>query len=121
MKSIRYLVACLAMIMGIGLLAPVNVSADNGFDAICAQNPDSPLCSKTDLWTYVIKITNTMMIVLGALSVIMIIYGGIQYVLSAGDAKKVESAKNTILYSVIGLIVAILAGAIVNFVTGVFK
>lgn len=61
-------------------------------------------------------ITNTALFIIGALSVIMLIYGGIKYVLSSGDAKQVESAKNTIMYAIIGVIVALLAGAIVNFV-----
>ena len=46
----------------------------------------------------------------------MIIYGGIQYVISAGDSGKVGKAKNTILYAVIGLVVAVMSYAIVNFV-----
>ena len=46
----------------------------------------------------------------------MLIWGGIRYVLSGGDSGAVSSAKKTILYAVVGLIVAILAYAIVNFV-----
>ena len=66
--------------------------------------------------TLIKNIVNTMLFLVGVLSVIMIIYGGIQYVISAGDSGKVGKAKNTILYAVIGLIVAILSYAIVNFV-----
>jgi multisubunit Na+/H+ antiporter MnhB subunit len=58
--------------------------------------------------------------VIGVVSVIMIIVGGIKYVLSNGDASQVTSAKNTILYAVIGLVVALLAYAIVNFVVTQF-
>ena len=54
--------------------------------------------------------------VLGIVAVIVIIIGGIQYMISAGDANKVKKAKDTILYGIIGLIVVILAWAIVNFV-----
>jgi hypothetical protein len=50
-------------------------------------------------------------------SVIMLIWGGLQYVISAGDSKRVESAKSTILYAIIGIVVAILAYAVVGFVT----
>ena len=50
------------------------------------------------------------------MAVIMIIWGGIRYVLSAGNSAALTSAKNTIVYSIIGLIIAILAYAIVNFV-----
>lgn len=62
------------------------------------------------------KIVNIMLFLIGSLSVIMLIYGGVQYVLSSGDAGKVTKAKNTILYAIVGIVVAILAYAIVNFV-----
>ena len=52
----------------------------------------------------------------GILSVIMLIWGGILYTTSSGDSNKVTTAKNTIMYAVIGLVVAIFAYAIVNFV-----
>ncbi|MNY57155.1 hypothetical protein D3C86_1933160 [compost metagenome] len=51
----------------------------------------------------------------------MIIVSGIRYATSNGDSSAVTSAKNTLMYSVIGLIVAILAYAIVNFVLKAFK
>ena len=63
-------------------------------------------------------ITNTALFIIGALSVIMLIYGGIRYTISMGDAKNVEAAKNTIMYAIIGIVVALLAAAIVNFVLG---
>ena len=63
-------------------------------------------------------ISNVLIFLVGAVSVIMLIWGGLQYVISAGDSKRVESAKNTILYSIIGIVVALLAFAIVGFVTG---
>ena len=46
----------------------------------------------------------------------MLIWGGILYTTSAGDSNKVTTAKNTIMYAVIGLVIAIFAYAIVNFV-----
>jgi hypothetical protein len=46
----------------------------------------------------------------------MLIIGGIRYTVSNGDSAAVTSAKNTILYAVIGIVVAILAYALVNFV-----
>ena len=48
----------------------------------------------------------------------MLIYGGIRYTVSGGESAAVTSAKNTILYAIIGIIVALLAYAIVNFVLG---
>ena len=62
------------------------------------------------------QITNTILYIVGILAVIMLIIGGIRYVVSGGDSKKVTDAKNTILYAIIGLIICFLAFAIVNFV-----
>lgn len=66
------------------------------------------------------SIINVLMMLLGAIAVIVIIYGGFLYVTSRGDAGKVTAAKNTILYAVIGIIVALLAYAIVRFVVDRF-
>lgn len=62
------------------------------------------------------QVVNIMLYIIGILSVIMLIFGGMKYVLSRGESKAVESAKNTILYAIVGLIVAVLSYAIVNFV-----
>lgn len=56
--------------------------------------------------------------VMGIFCVIFVIVGGVQYMTSAGDTSKVEKAKKTILYAVIGLIVCALAFLIVQFVIG---
>lgn len=66
-------------------------------------------------------ITNVLLFIIGAISVIMLIIGGIRYVVSGGDSGAVTAAKNTILYAVIGIIVALLAYALVNFVITSFK
>ncbi len=65
-------------------------------------------------------ITNVMLFIIGAISVIMLIIGGIRYVVSGGDSTKVQEAKNTILYAIVGVVVAILAYAVVNFVISSF-
>ena len=62
------------------------------------------------------RITNVILLIVGIVSVVMLIYGGLRYILSGGDSKKVTDAKNTIMYALIGLIISILAFAIVNFV-----
>jgi hypothetical protein len=119
MNRIKYLILALGLIVGVGLAAvPMTVGAVNVLDDACTADPNSVLCkNKGDTLTnYIQPIVNTLLFVLGALAVVMIIFGGIRYTTSAGDAKAVEGAKNTILYSVIGLVVALLAYAIVNFV-----
>lgn len=61
-------------------------------------------------------IANTALFIIGAVSVLMLIYGGIRYTTSAGNEKNVTAAKSTITYAIVGLVVAVLAYAIVNFV-----
>lgn len=86
-------------------------------DACSGASADSQICknkNNTNTQPMVKKIVNFMLYLVGILAVIMIIFGGIKFVSSAGDANKVNSAKNIILYSVIGLMVAIFSYAIVN-------
>ena len=61
-------------------------------------------------------VVNVLLWAVGILSVIMIIFSGFRYITSAGDASKTKSAQSTLMYSVVGLIVAIMAYAIVNMV-----
>ena len=92
-----------------------NLSIASG--ANCAQGNDQP----ADLFggdnSIFRRVTNILLFLVGAISVIMLIIGGIRYVISGGDQNQVTSAKNTILYAIIGIIVAFLAYAAVNFVT----
>ncbi len=69
-----------------------------------------------ELTSLLTTIINVVIGIVGFIAVIMMILGGISFITSQGDAAKVTKAKNTILYGVVGLIVAMLAFAIVNFV-----
>lgn len=75
-----------------------------------------PTQDRTDLQSAVITIINAVVGALALVCVIVIIIGGVNYMTSSGDAGKVKKAKDTILYGVIGLVVCVLAFAIVNFV-----
>ena len=88
-------------------------SVEEGAEAARAEGMPAELVGIDGVFT---KITNTILYAVGIISVIMLIYGGLRYVISGGDSKKVTDAKNTIMYAIIGLIIAILAYAIVNFV-----
>ncbi|MEI6850962.1 MAG: hypothetical protein WCK26_03275 [Candidatus Saccharibacteria bacterium] len=83
--------------------------------SLCAKPEDVPSCLFGQDCVFT-KITNAALYVIGAISVLMLIYGGIRYTISAGDAGAITKAKDTILYAVVGLVVAVLAFAIVNFV-----
>lgn len=69
-----------------------------------------------DVPTTAQTIINVLVSAVGIVAVAVIVIGGILYVTSTGDAAKAKRAQNTILYGVVGLIVAVLAYAIVNFV-----
>jgi len=62
------------------------------------------------------KIVNILLFIIGAVAVIMLIVGGIRYTVSGGKSDEVTAAKNTILYAIVGIVVAFLAYAVVNWV-----
>ena len=89
----------------------VNSEITSGMNATSAGTS-----TPTDANVVIKNVTNIMFFIIGAVSVIMLIYGGIRYTTSGGNANSVTAAKNTIMYSIVGLIIAILAFAVVNFV-----
>lgn len=91
------------------------LTAQEGAEAARADGMPANLVGADGVFN---KITSTVLYAVGIVAVIMLIYGGFRYVMSGGDSKKVTDAKNTILYAIIGLIVAVLAYAIVHFVLG---
>ena len=92
-----------------------DVSGGIGQGAGCGKTNNVPtnLFGQGSVFNIVI---NVMLFIVGLLSVVMIIYAGIRYVMSRGDAGQVKDAKNTIMYAVIGLVISIFAYAIVNWV-----
>lgn len=123
MKRWKHIIVVVALMTGIVSMLPVpNVSAVNVFDN-CKDNTDNTVCkSSTDQAPSMIKtIINILLYILGIIAVIMIIVGGMRYTTSNGNASQLKEAKDTILYSVVGLVVAILSFTIVNFVLGWFK
>jgi len=89
----------------------------NGADS--ARGVDQPLQLFGTSGTFS-TITNVLLFIVGAIAVIMIVIGGLRYVISGGDSNQISAAKNTILYAIVGIVVAILAYAAINFVVGSF-
>ena len=92
-------------------------------DAICNQlsQLDSKNCDddNTTILNNIVKpIMQALILVIGGVSVLIIVIGGLMYILSAGDANNTKRAKDTIMYAVIGLAVALFAQAIISFVIG---
>ena len=90
-----------------------DLTITSGADAAKTDDQQTELFGSDGLFT---KIINAALYLIGAVSVLMLIYGGIRYTLSAGNATSVTAAKNTILYAIVGIVVALLAFAIVNWV-----
>ena len=89
-------------------------------NALCEGATGNAACTTTGptLMGTIGNITDVLLYLLGAIAVLMIIIGGVRYVTSGGDQNSVTGAKNTIMYAIIGLVVAVLAYAIVHFVIG---
>jgi hypothetical protein len=123
MKRIKYILISLGLITSIGAAAiPSNVGAFDIWGSACSGDAKNTALCKEDKSAeyYITAIVNTLLYVLGAVSVIVIIIAGIYYTTSGGDPALVKRAKDSLLYAVIGLIVAVMAYAIVNFVVGRF-
>lgn len=123
MKKLKFVILSIIAVTGFGLavFAPTAgaIAPPTGFQACDGTNSSSTICngSTTDtLKPYLQTGVKVMFFIVGALAVIMIIYSGIQYVISAGDSGKVAKAKNTLTYSIVGLVIAVLAYAIVNWI-----
>ncbi|MBQ8984510.1 hypothetical protein IJ098_01475 [Candidatus Saccharibacteria bacterium] len=112
-KTSIQVITGLGAILALGAGRAMALSVQEGAEAARAEGMPTALIGPSGVFT---QITNTVLYIVGIISVIMLIYGGLRYVISGGDSKKVTDAKNTILYAIIGLIVSILAFAIVNFV-----
>lgn len=115
------------LLLFVTLLTPLafnvaDAGAINLFPACSGGNADKEVCNSSgdDVGNLIQTVVNILLYALGAIAVIMIVVGGIRYTTSNGEAAQIKSAKDTILYSVIGLVVAMLSWAIVNFVVGMF-
>ncbi len=126
----RLLIIIATALTSLSLVAPVRsaVAQENVLDPICRTTPDATACKDNQVTQeptnnslfgpngILTRAARLVMIVVGVTAVIMIIIGGIQYVMSSGDPTNVTNAKNTILYAIIGLVVALMAQGIITFV-----
>src|SRR3989344_753455 len=126
LKTMLLIAGAFSLMLAPALVLTATVSAQNdiigplceganldltGTDQDCASN-----ATINDFQDTLNSIVNIISIIVGVIAVLMIIFGGFRYITSGGDAAKVTSAKNTILYGLIGLIIVALAQIIVRFV-----
>jgi hypothetical protein len=94
---------------------PTSGSAAQG--AACAAGTNAPtnLFGNGSLFQ---AIANILIFLIGAVSVIMIIVGGLRMVISSGNPANVKSARETILYAIVGVVIAIMSYAVIHFILG---
>lgn len=120
MKQLLKILVTPALLLSTLFTAPVIVSA---VDVCSGVNATSMYCQnksegETKVKSTIGNVTNLLLMAVGAISIIMIVVGGILFALSNGDSSRVTKARNTVLYAAIGLIVSLLASAIVNMAFG---
>lgn len=93
-----------------------NAKADACRGATLGTDPTCTNGAAKSLTDKIKEIINLFSIIIGIVAVIMIIVSGFRYITSGGDSNNVAAAKNTLLYAVVGLVVAALAQVIVKFV-----
>lgn len=111
----KYLKLAVIAAVFISFIAVMPVEAQGVWDACGTDNP-SPVCANDTAPSILGVIVDTLLYFVGALSIIFIIWSGFKYITSGGNPETVKSAKNTLLYAVIGLAVSVLSFSIVNFV-----
>jgi hypothetical protein len=89
-----------------------SLNLDPSGDCDTTKGPENSLTS------LIAKIIEVLSVIVGIAAVIMIIWGGFKFITSGGDAGRLTSAKQTILYALIGLVIVALAQFIVRFVLG---
>jgi hypothetical protein len=113
------------------LAVPVPAFAQGAIDpSVCRDNPEATLCKEAKATKnqdedtnsivgrdgILAKVANLLLVVTGVIAVIMIIVGGIQYTISAGDSQRVGKAKNVIIYAIVGMVIALASRQIIIFV-----
>jgi hypothetical protein len=118
-QRLQTVMIALGLMLGVGSFVAAPASAISVFgDEACPADSTSKVCAAKGETVAgpVQTVISILLFAVGVVSVIMIIVGGLRYVISNGDAGRIKSAKDTVLYSVVGLVVALLAFTIVNFV-----
>lgn len=123
-KRIRLFIAALTLsVLGlVGMVtAPVFAQNDTPQSVVCDTLGAHKDCSATPSGSISVNhlisaIINIFSFIIGVTAVIMIMVGGFRYITAAGDSSKITSAKNTVIYAIVGLIIVAFAQVIVKFV-----
>ena len=120
MKKLLLLLAGIAILGGLTIANPLRVAAFDPLGGVCTGHTDTSACSTDNKTVSGEGILRTVIIIMsyiaGVAAVIMIIVSAVQFITSGGDASKVATARSALLAAVIGLIIVLMAQAILHFV-----
>ncbi len=116
MKKIKMFTVAFATV-ALTLLVPLaTVSALDPFKGCSGSSAEVCKGNNDNLMSILESVINTLLLLIGIIAVIVIIVNGIRFATSDGDSNRVASARNGIIYAVVGIVVAMMAYAIVRFV-----
>lgn len=95
------------------------VTVENKLTGIDACTPQ--VVGLQDVWLIAAAVLDILLRVAALLAVAYIIVGGVKYIMSQGQPEQTQSAKNTIMNAVIGLVITVTATVLVTFIAGRFK
>jgi hypothetical protein len=120
----RLVVISALLVMPLIIVAPAGAAPFNPFEKVCTDVVnEAGVCPEdgtrdpiTGANGIILSAVRILSFIVGVASIIMIIVGGLKYIMSNGDSNSVTAAKNTILYAIIGLAVFAVSQTIVEFV-----
>lgn len=122
MKRIRLAIAALLLFsIGFTVVSPAFASADSPKATVCSTLGSGGDCGSTpgnsvDPNSVVRAVVSILSWIVGVASVVMIIISGLRMIIANGDSSKIASARNGIIYALVGLVVAVSAQAFVHLV-----
>lgn len=126
-NSLRLSLIAVLVSFGLGM-ATVSAAPASNFGALSSSKTEvckgaglTSCDGGSDVNKVLTSVINILSAIIGVVAVIMIILSGLKYITSGGDGQKVASAKNTLVYSLVGLVIVALAQLIVHFVLGKTK
>lgn len=97
-----------------GLCGGINTAANNNQNTDCGTAGTGN--GQSDIANLASRVTNLFSLIVGIAAVIMVVYSGFRYITSGGDSNRVGSAKNSLIYAIVGLVIVAMAQFIVHYV-----
>ena len=123
MKQLRIYMAAALLLIGVGgaVLAAPGASADSPKSVVCSTLGGGNGCNGTpansiDLKNVVAAVVNILSLTIGIVAVIVIMIAGLRMITASGDSSGIATARTSVIYALVGLVVAAMAQIIVRYV-----